>query len=172
MKRAKYVFNEYLIEPTILENTRKNKNIIYGARAMNSQIGVLKINRPTTDFDIFSRKPKKSAQQLERELDKRTGGDFFYVKQAKHQGTTKVMNKGVDMRKNTRDDFGVADFTNIPKPKPRTTNINGIKYVTLSHVSKTKRKALKDKRYAFRHRKDREDLNLIKIHRKIKGRYL
>jgi len=171
-KKAKYVFNEYLIEPTILKQVKKDNNILYGSQALAKQIGVLKVNRIPSDYDIFSRHPKKSAKQLERSLDKKMGGDFFYYKPAVHRGTHKVMNKGIDMKEGTRDDYGVADFSQIPRPTPKTRIINGIRYERLSEISKSKRKALRDPKYKFRHEKDRKDLNLIKLHRKIQRRFL
>ena len=171
-KKAKYFFNEYLILRTILNQARRNKSIIYGSQALVKQIGVLKINRIPEDYDIFSRQPKKSARQLERNLDRKLGGDFFYYKPAILKKTVhRVMSKGNDMKRGTDDDFGIADFSPIPIPLPRTRTINGIKYVTLSHVSKSKRKALRDPKYKWRHSKDRKDLNLIKLHKKIKRRF-
>ena len=46
--------------------------------------------------------------------------------------------------------------------------INGIRYAKISSTKQDKIKSLKDKQYAFRHAKDREDLNRIKHFKRSK----
>ena len=149
----------------ILNQVRRNKSVIYGAQAIKKQIGM--IARPTEDYDIFAKNPKKSARQLERTLDKRSKGNFYYVKHALHPGTFKVMYKGADERKGTNDDLTVADFT-VPKRKLRIKEIQRVKYVDIREVIKDKLRILTEKQYAFRHPKDRADLQRIKFAQSLK----
>jgi len=143
----------------ILKQAKKNKEIVYGARAMNRQTHLM-YHRQTIDWDLYSNKPKRSALQIERTLDKQSGKDTYYTKEALHPGTFKVMHKGMDMRKGTKDDFGVADYTK-PDKIPKTKIINGVRHVTIPSIVKDRKRSLKDKESAFRHEQDRMDLRRI-----------
>lgn len=149
----------------ILKQVKKNKSIVYGATAIKKHIGFLA--RDTQDVDVIAKNPKKSAKQLEKSLDKMAAGDFYYVKPAMHPGTFKVKHKGMDKRMNTDDDIEIADFTK-PSRKVKTKMFGGIKYVALPEIIKDKRKSLADKEYAFRHEKDMDDLQRIKLARSLK----
>lgn len=149
------------IEKAILRKAKKKKQVIYGARAIQKQIGIF--SRPTIDFDIFSSNPKNAAYSMENQLDKVVGYDYFYVQEGIHKGTWKVKDKGPDMKKGTQDDEGIVDYTLFPTPRPKTKKINGIYYRNIKEELKAKRSALKDKNFAFRHAKDYEDLQRIKL---------
>lgn len=152
---------------SIIENFIKNNNdIIYGARAMNVQVSP-GLQRQTFDYDIYSKKPRAHAEVLERRMDRIAGGDFFYMKEAMHKGTFKVMDKGRDKRKGTLDDFGIADFTK-PNRKIRTINVRGIRYANLSERKKDIKRSLSNPLFAFRHDKDKMDRFRIKVSGKIK----
>jgi hypothetical protein len=159
---------------TIIENeVRKSKAVIYGARAMNMNLkprifGFPIFGRDTSDYDIFHRRPRPIAKRIERSLDRGYGADLFFVKEAIHPGTWKVMSKGQDNRANTEDDVGVADVTR-PTRKLRTRTINGVKYAALSERAKDARRSLTEKQYEFRWWKDREDLRRIKLSRQLGG---
>ena len=99
----------------------------------------------------------------EKILDKTYGSNHYYAKPALHPGTWKVMSKGIDGRKGTKDDVGIIDYTKIPRPRPRFVVINGVRFRRISQEKKAKYKALKDKTEKFRHKKDREDLDRIKM---------
>ena len=145
----------------ILGIVKKEKDIVYGARSIQRQTGI--VSRPTSDWDIFSNKPKSSAEKTEHALDKSAGKNLYYTKPAIHAGTYKVEFVGKDMKKGTKDDVGIADFTTMPKPKPATINLGGILYRKLSGEKKAKMKALKDPTQEFRHAKDQEDFNRIEL---------
>ena len=151
-------------EQIVLSQAKKNKSIIFGGQAIRKHIGFF--GRPTMDFDVLSMKPKRSARQLERKLDTVAQQDTYYTQPALHPGTTKVIHKGQDMRKGTRDDFGIADYS-----KPRKgicfKVINGIRYVCLHETIKDKRKAIADPQFAFRKEKDLEDIRRIKRFRRF-----
>ena len=95
-----------LIQKIILQ-TIKNKEIIYGEQAVKVRVPK-HLQRETTDYDVYSRTPKKDAIEAEKKLDKGFGGDYFYVEPAEHEGTYKVRSringKGyADFTKPTRD---------------------------------------------------------------------
>lgn len=164
-----FAMNEMAIKPIILGQVKKNKSIVYGAKALMVQIP-LGATRQTRDYDIFSDNPRKSARQLERKLDKQFKGNYFYVKEAEHPGTFKVMDHGNDIN-DTKDDRTVADFTKQPRPL-NLVRIDGVNYTHLNEVEKDKRRALSDPQYKFRHPKDRADLERIKfskLYRRITG---
>lgn len=165
MRRIKKTYIRFLkspdVERTILNQARKEKSVIYGAQSIKKQIGIFA--RGTNDYDVLSFKPKKSAKRTEKSLDKLYGWDNFYVKPAKHQGTYKVMDEGNDGRKNTDDDFNIVDYTIMPKPRPSFVVINGVRYRKISQEKIAKLKAIRDKSYAYRHAKDKEDLARINV---------
>ena len=148
------------VENVVLNKVRKDKGIIYGARAVNRRFGIL--SRPTEDYDIFSINPKKIANSTQVELDNVVGFDYFYMKPGVHKGTYKVKGNGDDLIRGTKDDEGVADFTKMPRPSPKFDVVNGIRYRKISEEIKAKRMSLRDKNYKFRHDKDRQDLNRIR----------
>ena len=144
----------------ILDEAKKNKQIIYGARSIQQHLGT--ISRQTKDYDIFTKNSKKAASRTEKKLDKDIGFDYFYTKKGMNPGTWKVKGKGYDLKKENEDDEGIVDYTNMPKPIPKSKLYNGVKYRILSLESAAKRRALADKEYKYRHEKDRKDLELIK----------
>jgi len=151
-----------LTEDIVIAQARKNNSIIFGGQAIRKHIGFF--GRPTDDFDVLSNNPKRSARQLERKLDRTAQEDIYYIKPAIHPGTTKVMHKGVDRRKGTRDDFGIADYSK-PRRGIRSKRIDGVRYVHLSETIKDKRKAIANPMFAFRKEKDQEDIRRIKTFR-------
>ena len=151
-------------EEILIAQAKKNNSIIFGGRAIKKHIGFFA--RPTRDFDVLSTSPKRSARQLERKLDTVAQEDIYFTQPALHPGTTKVMNKGRDMRKGTKDDFGIADYSK-PRRGIKSKRINGVRYVLLSETIKDKRKAIADKQFAFRKEKDLEDIRRIKRFRRF-----
>lgn len=148
-----FIAKQKKVKPTIIKQVKKDKNIVYGARAMNAQMSFGFLGRQTNDFDIYSSKAKKSANKLEDTLDKKFGGDFFYVQPAKHAGTWKVK-----AHSGKRE---VADFTKMPIPKPAVVKKKGIMFERISSIKKGKKKTLMDPESKYRHFKDRQDLGAI-----------
>lgn len=159
--RQKLFFNQDRVEKKILERARKNKQIIYGARSIQAQIGIF--SRPTQDYDIFTKNPKGNANSIQKELDKAVGFDYYYSKKGLNPGTYKVKSKGYDMKKGTEDDESVVDYTLLPNPRPPVKRIGGLLYRSLAQERSAKNRALRDKKFAFRHAKDREDVNRINL---------
>ena len=144
--------------PKVVLSVTEVHEIIYGARALNKQLPSY-LDKHTEDYDIFSPTPKKDAMQTEKKLDKHFGGDYFYVEPAKHEGTWKVKSK--------INKQGYADYTKPDKKIP-FRKIGGKKYVRLDYVKQHIKKTLKDKEAKYRHDKDRDALNRIKVYEKLK----
>ena len=155
-KSKKFHKNKHKI-PRIIRGKIDKHEIIYGARALNVRFPKF-LKKTTKDFDVFSATPKKDAIQTERALDKHFGGNFFFVEPAKHSGTYKV--------KSIANHEGYADYTKPDKNIPSKL-IKGKRYVKLNFVKKHIKKTLKDPQAKFRHAKDRDALNRIKIYEKI-----
>ena len=163
--RMDALVKEDILQGEIKKFLKMNKNVVYGARSINAQTGIL--TRNTKDWDAFSNNPKKTANQLQKQLDKQVQGDYFYSKPAMHKGTWKVKGKGNDLIKNTKDDEEVADFSKPLKKVPFVI-VDGLRYRTLKEEIKAKKKAVADPEFKFRHEKDQTDLNRIKDNMKIK----
>lgn len=159
-------FNRSNAERVIVNQAKKERSIIYGARSIQKHIGVF--SRGTRDYDILSDKPKQSAKRTERNLDRIYRGNMFYTKPAMHKGTWKVMAVGKDNKPKTKDDEGIVDYTEMPRPRPPFKVYNGVRYRTLAEEKKAKLKSLREKEMAFRHAKDREDYNRIKLATRLK----
>jgi len=153
----------------IREQAIRNGEIMRGARAMNKQLAFGFLERGTSDFDLFSKTPLKSARELERKFDELSGGDFYYVKPAKHKGTFRVMDRGNDL-KSEHDDIVIADYTKQPK-KVKTVEIEGIKHVRLSERIKDIKTTLMNPEAIHRHFKDRGDLERIKASKMFRRRF-
>ena len=158
-KAEHYHKNRRKIPETIRSKIDKHE-IVYGARALNKRFPPF-LDKYTEDYDIYTPYPKRDAQETERALDKKFGGDYFSVEPAYHEGTYRV-------RSNV-DGVVSADYTK-PKEKIPYDVIDGIKYVKLSYVKKTANKTLNDPNAAYRHAKDADVINRIKIYEKMKRR--
>jgi hypothetical protein len=138
--------------------------IVYGARSINAQSNIL--TRDTSDWDAFAKQPKKTANQLQKELDRIVKGDYFYSKPAQHKGTYKVKGIGNDLIRDNEDDESIADFSK-PDKKIRYKIINGLKYRNLKDEIKAKQKSISNPEFKFRYTKDKGDLDRIKANIKI-----
>jgi hypothetical protein len=143
--------------PKIIMSQTDSHEIIYGTRALNKRLPGF-LDKPTVDYDIYSKTPRKDARQSEKALDKVFGGDYFYVEPALHKGTYKV--------KAHANKEGYVDYTKPEKKIPYDL-INGKKYIQLGAVKKHIKRTLKDKEAKFRHDKDRDALNRIRVHERL-----
>jgi len=142
----------------IILRTLDDGEIIYGEHSLHAHLPKY-LERPTTDYDVYAKNPRKEAYETEKALDKKFGGDYFYVKQAQHPGTYKVVAHA--------NQEGYADFTRKPR-NVRYREINGYRYSTLQHEKENRQRALKDPDYSWRHGKDQDALNRIKIYEQNK----
>ena len=146
--------------PTIIVEKMDRHEIIYGARALNKRFPSF-LDTPTQDYDIYTPHPKRDAHETERALDKKFGGDFFRVTKGICPRTWRV-------RSNVNDEV-YADYTKPEETIPFDV-IGGHNYVTLEHTKKHITKTLNDPSAEFRHAKDRDALNRIKIYEKMNRR--
>ncbi len=155
-EKIKYYRNKDLAKQIIIQDASEDGHIIYGAQAINAQVPQ-HLKKHTEDFDIFVKDSKKEATQIEKKLDKAYGGDMFRVEEARHPKTHKV--------KSNITNRTVVDYTSKGR-KPNFKKILGAKYATLSSIKRTIGNTLRNETQAFRHDKDREALQRIKLHEK------
>ncbi len=141
----------------VILGTLTDGEIVYGEQALKARFPKY-LQRHTQDYDVFASNPKKEALEAERKLDKAFGGDYFFVKEAAYPGTYKVVAHA------NRE--GYADFSKKPKKKIPHDKIKGRKYIKLSEEVKARKKSLRDPESEWRHGKDRDALNRIKIYKK------
>jgi hypothetical protein len=152
-QKKNYYRRAKVVDNLVKLDAQKDKHIIYGAQAINAQLpGYLK--KQTEDYDIYANNPKKEAKQMEKKLDKAFGGDFFESNPAEHSGTWKVKSK-VTKR-------GVVDYTK-PTKKIKSTIVGGNKYEKIKSIKKHIEKTLQDEASAYRHDKDFEALQRIRL---------
>lgn len=156
-----YYKNKGLIDATILSHVRRDRSIIYGARALNYHTPP-HLDKHTDDYDVYSKKPKKSARELEKDLDKKFGGDFFVVKPARYKQTVKVKSKVTGKT--------VADFTKPEQKVPFETSFEGVNYAKLEYLERKLKRIIADPSKRFRHKKDLEALRRIQILKKVYGK--
>jgi len=146
---------DFIIRDAILNKASKEKQIIYGARAINSQVPSY-LKKKTIDYDILTNKPKKVAKDLALELNARIGRNEFKVVHAKHKGTFKVK----DSKDNT-----IVDYTQL-KRTPKVNKSWGNNYKKLSSIKTHIKKSLGKKDNEFRREKDLDALNRIEMSEK------
>lgn len=163
----RFLMNQHKIKPLILRTAKKKKQVVYGAEAMNVQLPPT-FRRQTPDVDLYSKHPRKDAQDMQAKLDSGIAGgrDDYYAKPAVHKGTYRVMFEGVDGQKNTADDVHIADYSKRPNHL-NTVTVNGVEYENLKDIQQHKQKTLRNKKAEYRHDKDRSDLARIENGRNV-----
>ncbi len=158
-EKEKFLKNRRVVKKIILQEVRKEKGIIFGARAVNKQIPKhLRVH--TEDYDILTEgNPKKLAKRIERRLDKRFGGNFYSVEPAIHEGTQKI--------RNNLSGKGVADLSKREVKVPFVKK-KGVKFAKLRFQEKKIRESLSNPEAKFRHQKDRFTRDRIKLARQHK----
>lgn len=158
IQKIEYYRKKELIKQVVLDRLRKSGNILTGGKAVNRQISK-EFQKATQDYDILVKKNKISPQQaariLERELDKRFNGNYFETKQGIYPGVKKVISRVTGEE--------VADYV---KPKQVPTfkrDIDGVNVVTLNYLKKKFKESLADISSEWRHKKDKESLQRIKL---------
>lgn len=152
-QKEKFFKNKEKVGTVIINHVKKKGLILFGQKAVNRQLPK-DLRKDTEDYDIFSQTPKKTAKRIERKLDRKFKGDFFFVKEALHKGTYKI-NSHVGNK-------GIADVSK-PDRKVPIVKRKGIKLAALSFQKQQIKKSLNDPESKFRHPKDREVRSRIKI---------
>ncbi len=141
----------------MIRSTIDNSETIHGGRAINQQIGSPHLRTKTTDYDVYSYKPQKSAYDTEKHLDKQFGHDAFEVQRGKNPGTYKVKSRATGRT--------YADFTQQEKKIPYKV-INGKRYATLEYHKKHAQQTLKAGTATHRKQQDIDMINRIKLSRR------
>lgn len=157
-KKLEYYRKKETINNLIKKQAKKRGSILFGGRALNLQLNS-SLRRPTEDFDIYSKTPKKSATRIERKLDKHIDADMFFIKPAMHPGTWKVMNRATNRE--------VADYSKPPE-NVQTRQVNGLRVASLPFIKKQRQEILKDPESRFRHKKDKDAIQRINLQQSLK----
>lgn len=119
-----------LVTKPILNQSRRDGTVIYGAHAVNKLVGP-KFSRTTYDYDVYSRMPLKHARQLERSIDRGTNSDLAYIEQTNYPvgGKQKKL-----WRVKTRiNESTEADYNTMPADVSYVKR-NGVRYETLKRA--------------------------------------
>lgn len=158
-QKEKFLRRRNDIKKIILSEIKKEKGIIFGARAVNKQVPKF-LREKTEDYDILvDGDPKKVAKRIERRLDKKFKGNFFSVEPAKFPGTEKI--------KNNLSGKGLVDISRR-KEDIKTVKRKGVKFARLRFQEKKIKESLANPEAKFRHQKDRFTRDRIKISRQLK----
>jgi hypothetical protein len=141
-----------IVKNLVLNKASQEGQIIYGARAINRQVST-PYQKETSDYDVLTKKPKKSAKELVNELNKRYEGKYKLEK-AVHKGTYKV--KQIDTHET------VVDYTQLKKT-PKTKNSWGNKFKEINSIKQSIKKSINKKGNEFRKEKDEDSLRRIKL---------
>lgn len=156
-QKLKYYKNPELAEGILKTELAKKRLIVYGARASNIQNPAY-LRRNTEDYDILTKKPQKTAEELARKLNREYGGEYFKVEPAQHKGTYKV--------KSNVTGKTIADFTRAYR-HPKVKEIGGIRYASSESIKRAISKLLKNPLAEFRKEKDLETLQRLKLGEKV-----
>lgn len=141
--------NEYKIRGVILDTARKENQIIHGSRAFNIQ-SPSHLQKKTSDYDILTKKPKKSAQEVAEILRRRLNKEVTVYK-GTHKGTYKLK----------VDNENIADYTQI-KHSPKVINSWGNQVRSLKSIKQNTQRLVKNPNKEFRREKDLDTLKKIK----------
>lgn len=158
-KRNKNLVNRFTREFL----AKKKVGIVHGTRATNNQLPRF-LERKTLDWDVFVKRPKLRALQLENKLDKRFRGDFFRVKKGLGSPGVRVYK----ILSNVTNE-SIVDFA-TPNKKVPSIAIRGVRFATLKDQQQRALKNIKKPELKFRRSKDLDLLKRIKKFEKIKGK--
>lgn len=149
---------EQVIRETVLDTSQRKGAILYGSRAYNMQVPS-HLRKKTTDYDILTKKPKKSAQEVAEVLRRRLGKTVDVVK-GSHKGTYRVK----------IDNEVVADYTQLKK-KPKTKKIWGIEARDIKSIKKSTQRLVKNPKAEYRKEKDLNTLERINELERLERRF-
>lgn len=156
-------FRQQRIDNTVLQQARRRREIVHGGHAVQVVGGILAhAGRNLADWDLYSPKPRTSADLLNKTLNKSVSSGFFIKRGLSYpeHGTMKVMNAGPDHRRNTADDESIADYSRHDRVTVKI--VNGVRYESRASIRKHKEENLRTKRAEFRREKDEYDIALLR----------
>lgn len=145
------------LKTTVLKQVKRTGDVIYGRQAVNAQVG-FNFSRPTSDFDIYSHKPRSRAVELEKSIDNHVGADISHVEQVNYERDKK---KGKMFRVALKNYPSLADYNPMPKDV-QVKKIRGINYETLGYAEKKYMKMIDNRERMIN---ATQDLNSIKLFR-------
>jgi hypothetical protein len=154
--------NKNLVNRFVRQRLAKTKRVVHGSRAQNVQMPRF-LNRPTRDWDIFAKNPKKAAVEMEKLLDKKFKGDFFRIK----KGITKKLK--VNKVVSTVTGKGFVDFS-IPDRVVPTKFIRKIKFATLRDQKDKALDNISNPSKLFRREKDKDFIKRLRKFEKLRGK--
>jgi hypothetical protein len=114
--------------------------------------------RDTSDYDIYSKQPRKHALELEQSIDNHVNADIAHVKQV---GYERDSEKGKMYRVELKNFDNIADYNPTPSGM-KCIIIDGIRYQRLGDANKKYLKMIKDE-YMERLPKATQDLDRIHL---------
>lgn len=133
---------DLLIRGMILRQAEKGQ-ILHGAMATNVQLP-RHLRKETKDYDIFTHKPKKSATEMVKKLNRAIGDDRYKVVKGKHKGTYKIK---------TEEGKTIIDYTQL-KRELKTKKIYGNEYHDITAIKKNVKRLIKKPETEYRREKD------------------
>lgn len=150
--------NDLKVRGVILDTAQREKQIIHGSRAFNIQSPVY-LRKETKDWDVFTKKPKKYAEQVAKRLSRILGKKVDVIR-GKHKGTYKV-------RVNEET---IVDYTQL-KRKPKTKSSWGVKVKDIKSIKKNVKRLIKSPKTEYRREKDLDTLERIRQIEEMEARF-
>ena len=141
--------DDLIIRSVILDYAQKHNQILYGSQSFNLQSPYF-LRKKTSDYDLLSTKPKKSAKEVAKILRRRLNKKII-VKKATHKGTWKVL----------INDVPKIDYTQKAR-KPKTKKNWGIEVRNLKSIKRNTQRLIKNPKTEFRRKKDLDTLQRLK----------
>jgi len=139
---------DLIVSEVVLDTATKEGQIVHGARAFNLQSPTY-LRKRTIDYDILTKKPKKYAQEVAKQLSRRLGKEVKVVK-GSHKETYRVKVNGEV----------VTDYTQL-KYKPKTKKVWGTQVKDIKSIKRSVQRLIKKKESEFRREKDISTLDRI-----------
>ena len=153
-QKIKYYRNRHLVEKIVRNYARRKQLLLFGGKAINLNVKEF-LKSHTSDYDFLHKNPRKMALELEKILDKFFEGNYFRIMKGKHKGTFKV--------KSNVTNKTIADISKQIQKKIPTKNIRGLKVATAGHLKSRIRKTLKNPEASYRHEKEAENLQRLRL---------
>ena len=149
---------ELFIRGIILRSAERGQ-IVYGAMATNVQLPS-HLRKETTDYDILTHKPRKSAMEMAEKLNKAVGSKRYKVVKGKHKGTYRIQ----------ANNKTIIDYTQL-KRKPKTKKIFGTEYKHIKSIKKGTKRLIKKPGTEYRRQKDISTLSRIREVERIESMF-
>lgn len=144
-----------------LRDSRNPEMVVFGSQALNAHFPDW-LDKETKDWDVVAEEDsQKLAGKLEHMLDRRYGGDFFGVEPAIHEGTFRIRSKVTGVV--------VADVS-LKDREIEFKRIQGVNYATIGWLEDEAERLIASPDAKFRRSKDMDNLQRIRVFKKLKRR--